>query len=83
MDGSKCKETLGYTADGQVALMCSCNAVQARDTCIILHDISWGCPREQINLTEFDIQQCPKIVITVISYTSFPPEDPKDPMEEM
>lgn len=30
--GSKCKETLGYTADGRVALMASCSAVQAQDT---------------------------------------------------
>lgn len=45
--GSKCKETLGYTADGQVALVSSCSAVQAWDTCVFLHDISWRCLWEQ------------------------------------
>lgn len=70
--GSKCKETLGYTADVQVALMSSCNAVQPRDACVFLHDISWGCLWEQVSLTEFDIQQHHKIVITAVSCTSFP-----------
>lgn len=37
----------------------------------------------RLSLTEFDIQQCHKIVITVVSYTSFPLEEPKNPMEEI
>lgn len=70
--GNKCKETLGYTADVQGALMSSCSAVQPRDACVVLPDIFWGCLWEQVSLTEFDIQQHHKIVITVVSYTSFP-----------
>lgn len=73
----------GYTADLQVALISSCSAVQPRDTCVFFHDICWGCLWEQMSLTEFDIQQFHKIVISVILYTSFPQEDPEDPMEEI
>lgn len=69
--GSKWKETLGYTGAVQVALMSSCSAVQPRDACVVLPDISWGCLWEQVSLTEFDIQQQHKIVI-IVSYTSVP-----------
>lgn len=69
--GSKWKETLGYTGDVQVALMSSCSAVQPRDACVFLPDISWDCLWEQVSLTEFDIQQHHKIVI-IVSYTSVP-----------